>query len=123
MSDNLIQNSDQSILQGHNDLVHDQTNWEVYGQQAREATLAEEEQAELLKQQGVEESKATEVIQPYQQTTSAKINELLKLGLPNFNPVDGSVPPRPASQGGRNKNQDRWDSMYGATHFPDGSMK
>ena len=72
---------------------------------------------------GVEESKATEVIQPYQQTTSAKINELLKLGLPNFNPVDGSVPPRPASQGGRNKNQDRWDSMYGATHFPDGSMK
>ena len=39
------------------------------------------------------------------------------------NPVDGSVPPRPASQGGRNKNQDRWDSMYGATHFPDGSMK
>ena len=72
---------------------------------------------------GVEESKATEVIQPYQQTASAKINELLKLGLPNFNPVDGSVPPRPASQGGRNKNQDRWDSMYGATHFPDGSMK
>ena len=32
MSDNLIQNSDESVLQGHNDLVHDQTNWEAYAE-------------------------------------------------------------------------------------------
>ena len=57
MSDNLIQNSDESVLQGHNDLVHDQTNWEAYAEQAREAVSVEEQQAEMLKQQGVDESK------------------------------------------------------------------
>ena len=57
MSDNLIQNSDESVLQGHNDLVHDQTNWEAYAEQAREAVSVEEQQAEMLKQQGVDVSK------------------------------------------------------------------
>ena len=95
-----------------------------------------------LQQAGVETATITEVLAPYyenrfskseeqsaenqqqiKQLTKQKIDQLLKLGLRDLNPVDGSVPPRPASQGGRNKNQDRWDSMYGATHFPDGSMK
>ena len=57
MSDNLIQNSDESVLQGHNDLVHDQTNWQTYAEQARETISAEEEQAAILKQQGIDESK------------------------------------------------------------------
>lgn len=34
-----------------------------------------------------------------------------------------SVKPRPLTQGGRNKMQDRWDKKYGATHNPDGSPK
>jgi len=34
-----------------------------------------------------------------------------------------SVKPRPLTQGGRNKMQDRWDRLYGATHNPDGSPK
>ena len=34
-----------------------------------------------------------------------------------------SVEPRPTKQGGRNKYQDRWDKLYGATHNPDGSPK
>ena len=57
MSDNLIQNSDESILQSHNDLVHDQTNWEAAAEQARQIVTTEEEQAELLKEQGQDESK------------------------------------------------------------------
>ena len=32
-----------------------------------------------------------------------------------------SAPARPTSQGGRNRNQDRWDRRYGETHNPDGS--
>ena len=95
-----------------------------------------------LQQAGVETATITEVLAPYyenrfsksaeqstenqqqiKQLTKQKIDQLLKLGLRDLNPVDGSVPPRPASQGGRNKNQDRWDNTYGATHFPDGSMK
>ena len=35
MSDNLIQNSNELVLQGHNDLVHDQTNWEAAAEQAK----------------------------------------------------------------------------------------
>ena len=57
MSDNLIQNSDESILQSHSDLVHDQTNWEAAAEQARQIVTTEEEQAELLKEQGQDESK------------------------------------------------------------------
>jgi hypothetical protein len=52
-----------------------------------------------------------------------KINNLIQQGVPDVNTSDGSVPPRPASQGGRNKNQDRWDKKYATTHNPDGSMK
>ena len=37
----------------------------------------------------------------------------------NVKPVE----PRPTSQGGRNRRQDRWDKLYGATHNPDGSPK
>ena len=32
-----------------------------------------------------------------------------------------TVPPRPTSQGGRNKRIDRWDRLYGKTHNPDGT--
>jgi len=38
-------------------------------------------------------------------------------------PVDTTVPARPSSQGGRNRNQDRWDREYGDTHNPDGTPK
>lgn len=34
-----------------------------------------------------------------------------------------TVEPRPASQGGRNRNQDRWDQRYGSTHNADGTPK
>ena len=33
------------------------------------------------------------------------------------------VPPRPSTQGGRNKLQDRWDEKHGKTHNPDGTPK
>ena len=56
MSDNLIQNSNELVLQGHNDLVHDQTNWEAAAQQARSEVVAEEQEAELLKEQITDES-------------------------------------------------------------------
>jgi len=36
---------------------------------------------------------------------------------------DGNVEPRPTSQSGRNKLQDRWDKLYGATHNADGTPK
>ena len=37
--------------------------------------------------------------------------------------IPTDVPPRPNSQGGRNRAQDRWDRLYGATHNPDGTLK
>ena len=36
-------------------------------------------------------------------------------------PAPFTAPPRPTSQGGRNKRIDRWDRLYGKTHNPDGT--
>ena len=38
-------------------------------------------------------------------------------------PVNTTVPARPNSQGGQNRNQDKWDREYGDTHYPDGTLK
>ncbi len=78
MSDNLIQNSNEPTIQGHNDLVHDQTNWESYAEQAREVVSAEEEQQQLLQQQGLDASKeqgfiANNPIQAVQEVGSAVV--------------------------------------------------
>lgn len=37
--------------------------------------------------------------------------------------MGATVKPRPATQSGRNKLQDKWDQRYGATHNPDGTPK
>jgi len=90
---------------------------------------------QLLKQAEVPEAQISELLQGIREAQRdiedpvgasdkfTKINNLIQQGVPDLNTIDGSVPPRPTSQGGRNKNQDRWDKKYATTHNPDGSMK